>query len=42
MFGGVFANVFRYFDELRLPAKLALRVTLNVIYPAAPAQSRVH
>ena len=30
------------FDELRRPANLALRVTLNVIYPAAPAQSGVH
>jgi hypothetical protein len=38
----IFPDVFGYFDEVRLPAKLALRVTLNVIYPAAPAQSRVH
>jgi hypothetical protein len=30
------------FDEFRLPANLALRVTVNVIYSAAPAQSRVH
>jgi len=29
-----------YFDELRRPANLAL-VTFNVIYPAAPACSRV-
>jgi hypothetical protein len=34
--------VFGDVDEFRLPAKPALRVTLNVIYPAAPAQSRVH
>jgi hypothetical protein len=30
------------FDDLRRPAKLALRVTFNVIYPAVPTQSRVH
>ena len=30
------------FDEFRLPANLALRVTFHVIYPAAPARSRVH
>jgi hypothetical protein len=30
------------FDELRLPANLALRVTITVIYPAAPARSRIH
>jgi len=29
------------FDELRRPANLALQVTFNVIYPAAPAYSRV-
>src|SRR5207302_7146052 len=28
--------------EFRQPANLALRVTFTVIYPAAPAQSRVH
>jgi hypothetical protein len=42
LFGSEFANVLGYFDELRLPANLALRVTLNVSYPAAPARSRVH
>ena len=26
-----------HFDELRRPANLALQVTFNVIYPAAPA-----
>src|SRR6266404_6318968 len=30
-----------HFDELRRPANLALQVTFNVIYPAAPACSRV-
>jgi hypothetical protein len=30
-----------HFDELRRPANLALQVTFNVIYPAAPAYSRV-
>ncbi len=30
------------FDELRRRANLALRVTFNVIYPAAPARIRVH
>jgi hypothetical protein len=30
------------FDELRRPANLALRMTFNIIYPAAPAQSGVH
>jgi hypothetical protein len=37
-----FPNVFGDFDEHRQPANLALRLTFNVIYPAAPAQSRVH
>jgi hypothetical protein len=32
------SDVLSNFDELRQPANLALRVTLNVIYPAAPAQ----
>src|SRR6476660_3607526 len=31
-----------HFDELRRPANLALQVTFTVIYPAAPAQSRVN
>jgi hypothetical protein len=30
------------FDEVRLPANLALEVTFNVIRPAVPTQSRVH
>jgi len=30
-----------HFDELRRRANLALQVTFNVIYPAAPASSRV-
>src|SRR5438045_3915491 len=30
------------FDELRRSANLAPRMTFNIIYPAAPAQSRVH
>ena len=30
-----------HFDELRRPANLALQVTFNVIYPAAPVSSRV-
>ena len=30
-----------HFDELRRPANLALQVTFNVIYSAAPACSRV-
>jgi hypothetical protein len=33
----IFSDVFGYLDELRLPAKFALRVTFNVIYPTAPA-----
>jgi hypothetical protein len=33
----VFPNVFRYLDELRLPANLALQMILNVIYPIALA-----
>jgi hypothetical protein len=37
----VITNVLRNLDELRLPASLALRVTLDFIYPAAPAQGRV-
>src|SRR5207249_1813213 len=35
-------NAFGDVDEFRKPANLALRVTFNVIYPPAPAQSRVH
>ena len=31
----------QHFDELRQPANLALQVTFTVIYPAAPACSRV-
>ena len=31
----------QHFDELRRPANLALQVTFNVIYPPAPACSRV-
>lgn len=37
LLGRVFANIFGDLDDLRLPAKIALRVTLNVIYPSAPA-----
>src|SRR5439155_15332717 len=35
-------KAFQRFDGLRRPANLALRVTFNVIYPAAPARIRVH
>ncbi len=42
MLGGVLAHILSDLDEFRQPANLALRVTLNVIYPSAPAQSRVH
>jgi hypothetical protein len=42
VFGCVLSNILGDFDELRRPANLALRVTFDVIYPAAPAQSRVH
>jgi hypothetical protein len=37
LFSSLFANVLCDFDEFRLPANLALRVTFNVIYPSAPA-----
>src|SRR5882724_6787401 len=33
---GVLADILCDVDELRLPANLALRVTLNVIYPTLP------
>ncbi len=42
LLGRVFADILGDFDDLRLRAKIALRVTLNVIYPSAPAQSRIH
>jgi hypothetical protein len=42
LFRRKFPHVLSNFDELRLPAKLPLRVTLNVIYPTAPAWRRVH
>ena len=40
-FGLPVASRSPHFDELRRPANLALQVTFNVIYPAAPAWSRV-
>ena len=39
MLGGVLPYVFSDFDELRPPAKPALRVTFDVIYPAAPLKA---